>query len=100
MNNESLSQYAGRRYPLNYTEVYAGIIGDHLSAHFHYSPNYFRPGVNSGYADIDGVLRPADKWRLFGHVGTTFPIGEAARLAPAAMAANAARVRGWDMGGS
>lgn len=75
VNNESLSQYADRRYPLNYTEVYAGLIGDHLSAHFHYSPNYFRPGVNSGYVDIDGVLRPADKWRLFGHLGTTFPIG-------------------------
>lgn len=76
VNNESLSQYAGRRYPLNYTEVYAGVIGNHVSAHFHYSPNYFRPGVKSGYADIDGVIRPADNWRLFGHLGTTFPIGE------------------------
>ena len=75
VNNESLSQYADRRYPLSYTEVYAGVIGDHLSAHFHYSPNYFRPGANTGYVDIDGVIRPADKWRLFGHLGTTFPIG-------------------------
>jgi uncharacterized protein (TIGR02001 family) len=75
VNNESLSQFADRRYPLNYAEVYAGVIGDHLSAHLYYSPNYFRPGLNTGYATIDGVIRPADQWRLFGHLGTTFPIG-------------------------
>ena len=75
VNNQNLSYYAERRVPLNYSEVYVGVIGEHLSAHLHYSPNYIRPGYDTLYAEVDGSMRPADNWRLFAHVGTTAPFG-------------------------
>jgi uncharacterized protein (TIGR02001 family) len=75
VNNQNLSEYAGKRYPLNYSEVYAGIVGSHLSAHVYYSPNYIRPGVQTLYADVDGSMKPAENWRLFAHIGTTAPVG-------------------------
>ena len=76
VNNQDLSYYADKRYPLSYSEVYVGAIGDHLSAHLHYSPNYFRPGYQTLYAEVDGSLKPAEHWRLFAHVGTTAPVGD------------------------
>jgi uncharacterized protein (TIGR02001 family) len=75
VNNQNLSYYYERRIPLNYSEVYVGVIGDHLSAHLHYSPNYIRPGNDTLYAEIDGSMKPAQDWRLFAHVGTTAPVG-------------------------
>lgn len=53
----------------DYTEFYAGIITSHVSSHIRYSPDYLGTGEASIYADLDGVLRPADKWRLNGHMG-------------------------------
>ncbi|MGZ3273342.1 MAG: TorF family putative porin [Caulobacteraceae bacterium] len=76
INNQNLAYYRDKRYPLNYSEVYAGVIGDHLSAHLHYSPNYVRPGYNALYAEVDGSLKPAENWRLFAHIGTTAPVGD------------------------
>ena len=78
VDNQNLSEYADKRYPLNYSEVYAGIAGSHLSAHVYYSPNYFRRGVQTLYADVEASMKPADNWRLFGHLGTTAPIGRIA----------------------
>jgi uncharacterized protein (TIGR02001 family) len=75
INNQNLSYYAEKRYPLNYSEVYVGAISDHVSARLHYSPNYLRPGYAALYAEVDGSVKPADNWRLFGHIGTTAPIG-------------------------
>ncbi len=59
-----------------YTEIYTGVIRDHLSAHVHYSPNYFGQGVSTVYVDLDGAFRPARRWRVFGHVGVLTPINE------------------------
>lgn len=75
VNNQNLSYYYERRIPLNYSEVYVGAIGEHLSAHLHYSPNYVRPGYDTLYAEVDGAMKPAEKWRLFAHAGTTVPVG-------------------------
>lgn len=75
VNNQNLRQYAGKFYPVNYSEFYAGLIGRHLSAHVYYSPNYLKPGINTLYADIDGAIKPAENWRLFAHAGTTAPVG-------------------------
>jgi len=74
VSNQNLAYYYDKRYALNYSEVYAGVIGDHLSAHLHYSPNYLRPGWKSLYAEVDGSIKPADNWRLFAHLGTTAPV--------------------------
>jgi uncharacterized protein (TIGR02001 family) len=78
VNNQSLSEYADKRYPLNYSEIYVGVVGSHLSAHVYYSPNYFRTGVNTLYADVEGSMKPAENWRLFAHLGTTVPVGDIA----------------------
>ena len=56
-------------------EVYAGLVGDRLSVHLHYSPDYFHAGASTLYADLDGAVRPADGWRLFGHLGALTPLG-------------------------
>lgn len=76
VNNQDLAYYADKRYPLRYSEVYAGVVGDFLSAHLHYSPNYTRPGYGALYAEVDGSAKPAEHWRLFAHLGTTIPVGE------------------------
>jgi len=78
VDNQNLSEYAGKRYPLNYSEVYVGVAGSHLSAHIYYSPNYFRAGTQTLYADVEGSMKPADNWRLFAHLGTTAPVGKIA----------------------
>ena len=77
INNQNLEyyDYAEKRYPLNYSEVYAGVISDHVSARLHYSPNYLRPGWAALYAEVDGSMKPADNWRLFAHLGASAPIG-------------------------
>jgi uncharacterized protein (TIGR02001 family) len=76
VDNQNLAYYAEKRYPLNYTEVYVGVVGDGLSAHLHYSPNYLRPGYGALYAEVDGSLKPAEDWRLFAHLGVNAPVGD------------------------
>jgi uncharacterized protein (TIGR02001 family) len=76
VNNQNLAYYDDRRYPLNYSEVYVGVVGDQLSVHLHYSPNYLQPGYSALYAEVDGSMKPAENWRLFAHLGATVPVGE------------------------
>ena len=68
-SNANVTTYRYGRYAYNYSEVYAGLIGDHLSAHLYVSPNYLGEDVATAYVDLDGAIRPAPAWRLFGHVG-------------------------------
>jgi uncharacterized protein (TIGR02001 family) len=75
VNNQNLSQYAHKFYPVNYSEFYVGVIGRSLSAHVYYSPNYIKPGIDTLYADVDGSVKPAEHWRLFAHLGATTPVG-------------------------
>jgi uncharacterized protein (TIGR02001 family) len=67
-------QASVRKYMFNYTEVYVGAITDNLSAHIHYSPDYFGEHVSTVYVDVDGAIRPVLHWRLFGHVGALTPV--------------------------
>jgi uncharacterized protein (TIGR02001 family) len=77
VNNQDLAYYyRDKRIPLRYAEVYAGVVGDFLSAHLHYSPNYLRRGYAALYAEVDGSVKPAEKWRLFAHLGSTIPVGD------------------------
>lgn len=57
------------RVSAHYTDIYLGIVTDHVTAHVHYSPDYFRPGASTIYTDVDAVVRPAENWRFTGHVG-------------------------------
>jgi uncharacterized protein (TIGR02001 family) len=64
------SHYAvGQSSGAHYTEFYVGAAGRGLSAHLHYSPDYFRSGSSTLYGEIDGALKPADNWQLTAHVG-------------------------------
>ena len=77
IDNQDLAYYYGdRRIPMKYSEAYVGVVGDLLSVHLHYSPNYLRPGYGSLYAEADGSVKPAENWRLFAHLGTTAPVGD------------------------
>jgi len=77
IDNQDLAYYYDRRrIPWRYAEAYVGVVGDNLSAHIHYSPNYLRPGYGALYAEVDGSVKPADNWRLFAHLGANFPVGD------------------------
>lgn len=52
-----------------FTEVYAGVITNHLSAHVHYSPTYFQRGVSTFYTDVDGSTPLTPRIRLVAHYG-------------------------------
>ena len=75
VNNRSIEVYADRRRKLHYAEVYAGLSGTMLSGRLSYSPNYFTHGARTLYAELDGAWRPADDWRMLGHVGVFTPLG-------------------------
>jgi uncharacterized protein (TIGR02001 family) len=52
-----------------FTEIYAGLITKHLSAHIHYAPNYFQRGVATFYSDVDGAVPLTPRIRLSAHYG-------------------------------
>ena len=54
---------------LRYTEAYVGIVQGGFSGHIHYSPNYLRSGTDTLYAEVTGVMRPAENWRVSAHAG-------------------------------
>lgn len=83
LTNQDLAYYAqGRRWPVRYAEVYVGAAGEFLSAHLHYSPNYIRAGYGALYAEVDASTKPVDNWRLFAHLGSVIPVGDAAGRTP------------------
>lgn len=69
ITNARYTHYYSGSAGVDYTEFYAGIITDRLSSHIRYSPDYFGTGQAMLYGDLDGVLRPWDKWRLNAHAG-------------------------------
>jgi uncharacterized protein (TIGR02001 family) len=73
--NVDLNLYAGQKYPLRYSQIYLGVARDSLSARLSLSPNYPRKGVSSAYLDVNGVVRPAEDWRITGHVGAMRRLG-------------------------
>jgi uncharacterized protein (TIGR02001 family) len=73
--NVDMTIYAARRRSLEYQQVYVGVAKDAVAARLSYSPDYPRPGVDSAYLDLNAAVRPAENWRLTGHLGTTFRLG-------------------------
>lgn len=55
-------------------EVYIGWVDGLLNGYLHYSPNYFQPGAQTIYAEVNGAIRLPRPWRLFGHVGALTPL--------------------------
>jgi uncharacterized protein (TIGR02001 family) len=74
VTNSNYREELTRPYNYSYTEIYAGFIRDDFNAHVYYSPNYLGEGVSTVYLDVNGTVRPAPQWRLFGHVGALTPV--------------------------
>ena len=73
--NSGVTTYVDYEVSSTYTEVYAGVSKNDLSLHVYYSPKYIGEGGGSVYVDFDGALRPANHWRIFGHVGALARLG-------------------------
>jgi uncharacterized protein (TIGR02001 family) len=72
--HSNYTEYFSGGYKAQYNEAYLGLITKHFSSHIYYSPNYFRRGLSTVYADADVVVRPAEKWRLNAHFGVLAPM--------------------------
>ena len=68
LRSEYLSSFSGGR-SAHYTEAYLGLATRRLSTRVFFSPDYFRADVSTLYWEVEGVIEPAAKWRLNGHVG-------------------------------
>jgi uncharacterized protein (TIGR02001 family) len=53
----------------NYTEAYVGLALPVVTARLSYSPDYYRDGVDTLYAELDGGFEPAPDWFLSAHAG-------------------------------
>jgi uncharacterized protein (TIGR02001 family) len=87
VTNSETSAYLEHKYSDNYTELYAGFSKHDISAHIYYSPRNIIVNAPTLYGDVDGAIRPAPGWRLFGHAGVLVslsgqppPGGERARF--------------------
>ena len=59
---------------VTFTEIYAGFLTSHLSAHVHYAPAYYQHGVSTFYTDLEGSAEPIPHIRLSAHYGVLFQI--------------------------
>jgi uncharacterized protein (TIGR02001 family) len=75
VRSQQITFYADQDRSVRYTELYAGLSGTNLSAHLYYSPDYFAKSASTAYVEVDGTMRPAENWRLFGHAGVLTPLG-------------------------
>jgi uncharacterized protein (TIGR02001 family) len=72
--NLRVSEYLDERYTADLTQFYAGLQMKGVNCYVYYSPSYFGQGVSTIYLDLNGGLRLAPRWRLFGHVGALQPL--------------------------
>lgn len=70
---------AGGPMTRHYTEVYAGLSVRGVTARAFYSPDYFVANRHTLYTEIEGNIRPADKWNLNLHVGALTYLNELPR---------------------
>jgi uncharacterized protein (TIGR02001 family) len=73
--SRSVYYYAYGSRNLGYTELYLGVTARHASARVHYSPDYYRAGTSTLYAEIDGGIEPAPNWVLSAHAGVFSYLG-------------------------
>jgi uncharacterized protein (TIGR02001 family) len=75
--HQDYTVYGPANFRLRYNEVYLGVTRKNLTARIYYSPDYVAPGSSTLYATLDGVIRPAEKWRVNGHAGLYAPLSGA-----------------------
>lgn len=64
-----MAPYFDRRYSVEYNQAYVGLSQGGLSGRLSLAEDYPRRNGATAYAELNGALRPADRWRLTGHVG-------------------------------
>lgn len=62
------------RYSYDFTEVYAGVVGEHISLRLSYAPHYFGRNWDNLYVDLSGGRRLSTHWRAFAHAGVATPL--------------------------
>jgi uncharacterized protein (TIGR02001 family) len=70
-----MSLYGDPKRPVQYQQVYVGLAQGAVSGRVSWSPDYPRRHVDTAYLDLNAAIRPAEKWRLSGHVGVTERLG-------------------------
>ncbi|QUD90483.1 TorF family putative porin [Phenylobacterium montanum] len=73
-SNTNATDYDAVKYTVNYTELYAGLSSERVSARIYYSPDYLGESRSSLYLDLNGSVSPAPHWRVFGHAGVLTPL--------------------------
>jgi len=66
----------------DYTEIYLGLATGPFSARVYYSPDYYQSGVSTLYGEAEATIRPAEHWRLTGHLGSLVYLATPARYIP------------------
>jgi uncharacterized protein (TIGR02001 family) len=77
LSHRDISVYDEPKYATQYTEVYVGVSRKQVSLHVYYSPSYIGGYASTLYVEAAGAFHPAERWRLFGHVGVLAPLGDA-----------------------
>lgn len=74
-----MAPYFDRRYSLEYTQVHVGLAHGDVSGRLSVASGYPRKGVETAYAELNAALRPAEDWRLLGHLGLQSRLTERGR---------------------
>lgn len=74
VNHHDYTIYGPTEFRLKYTEIYAGVSRRNLTARVYFSPDYVASGSGTLYLSLDGVVRPAENWRVTAHAGLYKPL--------------------------
>jgi uncharacterized protein (TIGR02001 family) len=80
VRSSRVSSLITRRVPYDYTEAYVGLSKGDVSGHIYLSQDYIGDVGATAYVDLEGALRPARHWRVFGHVGVLAPLSQGSKL--------------------
>jgi uncharacterized protein (TIGR02001 family) len=59
-----------------YTEIYLGLALPAVAARLSYSPDYYRSGAETLYAEVAGGIEPGSDWLLSAHAGVLSYLGD------------------------
>ena len=59
----------------DYTEVFAGVLGERWSLRAYYAANYFGFDQATAYVELDTNVPLTPRWRVFGHAGVLGALG-------------------------
>ena len=69
LDNQHYEGYGRTPLRLDYSEAYAGLSDGRFSSRLYFSPNYNGSRHRIAYFETNAAFRPAEGWRLTGHVG-------------------------------